>query len=202
MTNNYPSLFEQLKTETHPAHEEVEKWGYGKEIQEDTLTLAQYQQLLWINYDWHSYYEPILDSIFSSNFQIKIQYSSRKKLSLLKQEIQLRNWDLPPLSSPKPKTFSFFEGLGILYVMEGSTLGGVYIHKKLSNHLEISQFPILFYGCYGKKTAQKWRTLKEAIEAEVSSKKEQNLVIKGAKEAFETIKILFQESRSKSRKEF
>jgi len=202
MPNNYPSLFEQLKTETHPAHEEVEKWGYGKEIQEDTLTLAQYQQLLWINYDWHSYYEPILDSLLSSDFQIKIQYSSRKKLSLLEEEIQLRNWDLPPLSSRKPKTFSFFEGLGILYVMEGSTLGGMYIHKKLSNHLEISQFPILFYGCYDKETAQKWRTLKKAIETEVSSEKEQNLVIKGAKEAFETINILFQKSRSKSLKEF
>lgn len=198
MPNNYPSLFEQLKAKTHTAHQEVEKWGYGKEIQEDTLTLAQYQQLLWINYNWHSYYESILDSLFSYDFQTKIQYSSRKKLPLLTQELQLRNWHLPPLSSRKPKTFSFFEGLGILYVMEGSTLGGIYIYKKLSNHFEISQFPVLFYGCYGKETAHKWRTLKEYIEAEVSSEKEQSLVIRGAKEAFETIKILFQESRSKS----
>ena len=57
------------------------------------------------------------------------------------------------------------DGLGILYVLEGSTLGGQLILRELQPQLNISpEFGGRFFSSYGKQISSMWRQYIEALD--------------------------------------
>ena len=67
-----------------------------------------------------------------------------------------------------PRPFSRAEALGMLYVLEGSTLGGRMILRELSR-LGVSDRRLRFLDPYGGATGERWRSFLDVLDREVGS---------------------------------
>lgn len=74
--------------------------------------------------------------------------------------------------------------VGMLYVLEGSTLGGVYIVRMLQK-LGIERGLSFFEG-YGGRTQERWQYFKESIDKAIFSTAGQQEALQHAEEAFES----------------
>ena len=82
-------------------------------------------------------------------------YSSRRKLPALEADLAaLRRLPIP-MNTGCPAIDTSGALFGMLYVLEGSTLGGQFIARKLLQHVS-PPFPLQFYTLYGDKTQQLW----------------------------------------------
>lgn len=66
--------------------------------------------------------------------------------------------DLPPIGTVE-------EAVGVAYVLEGSTMGGMFIRKQLAAHFGPSVGNSMrFYAGYGEHTESLWRDFKAALD--------------------------------------
>lgn len=85
---------------------------------------------------------------------------------------------LPSIDSPARR-------LGVLYVMEGSTLGGQVLVRRLAAHLE--GWPLATLAGYGRATGRMWRIFVATIERVGRSPGFTEAAAGGAVEAFRTL---------------
>lgn len=89
---------------------------------------------------------------FLSNQSDLFDYESRLKTLALEND--LKELDKKPYISnidfPIPKNVA--ELVGMIYVLEGSTMGGQFLSHKIGN-----KYPMRFFNGYGDNTAQKWQ---------------------------------------------
>ena len=81
--------------------------------------------------------------------------------------------------------------VGVYYVMEGSTLGGTLIAQSVHKHIGYTS---RYYGCYGAKTAERWRRTKLALDAFPRSQADLDAMICGARNTFEALHAHLQQS--------
>jgi heme oxygenase len=100
-----------------------------------------------------------------------LDYNSRRKVHWLEDDLidlghsrdSIAALPQPP-GSPVPKTP--YEGLGVLYVLEGASLGGQLIIRALGPKLDIAASRAgRFYHGYGKNTGKMWRNYLSVLEA-------------------------------------
>jgi heme oxygenase len=87
---------------------------------------------------------------------------------------------LPAFPSPA----NLAEALGMLYVLEGSTLGGHVILRTLRN-AGVDCAPLAFLDPYGPDTGRRWRDFLIVLEQETGSEMRRDAACKGAVLAFE-----------------
>ncbi len=69
-----------------------------------------------------------------------------------------------PCKLPKfPMSHAHGAAFGALYVLEGSTIGGLIIKKMISEKLG-SEEGMSFFEGYGKKTAERWKVFTQYIK--------------------------------------
>jgi heme oxygenase len=68
----------------------------------------------------------------------------------------------PDLSGAFPTLPNFSAAVGCIYVLEGSTLGGLILAGRIRDRLG---WDSRFYGIYGARTGEMWRSFKAALEA-------------------------------------
>jgi heme oxygenase len=85
---------------------------------------------------------------------------------------------------PLPQTIGAL--VGLLYVIEGSTQGGLMIARLLQT-LPIGPLPIAYFSVYGKACNQKWEEFLQFAEGHNSSQ-EQQAAVATAVSAFEAIR--------------
>ena len=84
------------------------------------------------------------------------------------------------------------EALGVMYAIEGSSLGGIVIYKQLSRHRFINESNVNFLTVYGKHTARYWKDFLQALSDYVREHPVEDRIIEGARSAFEEIYNYFQ----------
>ena len=84
---------------------------------------------------------------------------------------------LPVIDSP-------FRALGALYVMEGSTLGGVYIVKMIQKKLSGKENIFHFFSGYGDRNPLMWNRFKNALDHSTADEEEIALILSGAEDTF------------------
>jgi heme oxygenase len=87
-----------------------------------------------------------------------LEFNSRRRAPFLPQ-------GGPYLDFPQPATTA--EALGMLYVLEGSTLGGRFILKSLAKG-GADTSALKFLDPYGEETGRKWRAFLAVIERETA----------------------------------
>lgn len=120
-----------LKEETRDLHKKTEALFFGKDIFSGQLTYEQYSQMILKNLYIYEQLEKSIDSIFLQYFS-DIEYQPFfAKHKWLEEDAKVLNLqrvdysiDVPAISSPE-------ELLGAIYVLEGATLGGKIIGRKL-----------------------------------------------------------------------
>lgn len=86
---------------------------------------------------------------------------SCKSAALLEDLRELGHPAAPLPLMPLP-TCTTSAGLGLLYVMEGSTLGGAVVARALE--AELGPLPTRYLRCYGESTGTMWRSMVQALE--------------------------------------
>jgi heme oxygenase len=78
--------------------------------------------------------------------------------------------------------------LGYLYVLEGSTLGGVVLHARVARSLGLQRSGgLAFLGSYGKATRAHWTAFTQRMNQAGLSEAEQDEAISAAREAFDGV---------------
>ena len=143
---NHP-LLTALRSGTAAAHRQLEEVSGGDRIMNGTLTLPEYDRLLRWQSDAHARLEP------AAAFALR-NYHYRSRRPLLPQS------SLAPLSAPADLS----ELVGRLYVLEGASLGGSLIHRKLLDNTSLTpRRPFPFYAWQAEHGIAQWRAFLGAV---------------------------------------
>lgn len=157
-----PALFARLRSETRAAHDAIER---DLDWERRVSTIDGYRQLLARFYGFHRTWEPaIAASIDDESF-----VGPRRKLPLL--EADLLHLGMTPTAIEKipepdllirPRTRA--EALGSMYVLEGSTLGGQLIARRVAEKLGLKPGAGLSYHCaYGDAVGPMWQAFRARL---------------------------------------
>ena len=157
-------LSEFLKSNTGSYHDEVELGLGSGRIFSKNYSTEDYSKLIYCNYLFIKAFEEDVFNRVSPEISEAVNLQSRRKMPSLEKEIQ----QLKINEEERKSEISIenpWEALGILYVMEGSTLGGNVIAKQFSKTPGFTDFKFYYFGVYGEETGSKWKIFKETIDA-------------------------------------
>jgi heme oxygenase len=164
----------RLRAETRPAHDRLEA---ELDVLAQCRTDAAYASLLALLHGVHSRLEPALDAVAPA---VLDDWPDRRKLHLLDQD--LRQLGVDPASVPAtaqlPSLSSPARTLGVLYVVEGATLGGAVIARAARPR------PVRFLDAYGGRRGELWRAYRRQVQAWCEPNSHVDEVLAGAGDAF------------------
>lgn len=187
------SLRERLKNETRENHERAETNLAC--LMSPTLSKEQYARVLHGMHAFHSWFENSLEQL-PENYSAKEFYlTNRRKLEKVKTDLS-KLGVLPPRQSLDFNLRSQQElnaGLwGMLYVIEGSTLGAQVIKKNLESVLGLSEDSgASYFSGYGVENGKMWQQFLKAMDND-STREKPDVVVAAADQAFDLIDRSFQ----------
>jgi heme oxygenase len=178
-------LKEHLKTITYPLHEWLENSDIFMDIKNNQITQEKYIELLSKLYDFMRVLEPKIKTFqedFKKNGLLDIEQRLQKEV-WLKEDLDV----LGVAAANEEVNFStlnnFHSVVGALYVLEGSTMGGMQIVKMMQNQSEDKA--LRYYTSYQEQTMQMWTTYAQWLNRTNLNQYEASL---GAMEVFIVLK--------------
>lgn len=175
-------ISEILKADTKILHDRVEAKFNSNRIFEGTFSPDDYRNLIRYNYLFLLNYENAVFSAISQQNAAELNLEVRRKLALVRKDLEVLDID-ESVSQTPVVIENEAEAFGILYVMEGSTLGGNVIAKQLSNHPDFKDLSFSYFRCYGENTGSLWKNFKHVLDQEITDEKHQDC-ISGAEKAY------------------
>lgn len=165
-------LQEKLKTATKGNHDELEELMFVNEIMNKTLTLEQYKTLLATNYIVHAAIESRLHDALDAELKTVLGIENRHKVAALEQDllemnIQKNELDALDFDFLKKRDFNNASSLGAMYVLEGATLGGNVIHKKLKANPVFEGLSLKYYTVYAQELMPNWLSFVKVLNTSV-----------------------------------
>jgi heme oxygenase (biliverdin-IX-beta and delta-forming) len=160
-----PSLFEFLKSETADLHLSIES---VMPLLRADLTLAEYRSHLIKMLGFYTPLEARL-SQYVQEFGDGLSIARRFKTQWIHADlIALGESTIDLAESSKNAGISKISSLpkcvGILYVIEGATLGAQVIRRSLLNNLNLDNTRMHFYNGYGSETLTMWQSLRSQAQ--------------------------------------
>ena len=170
LRSNRPAMRWRLRAATAATHERMHAHaGFGAAAA-GTIEVSDYRRLLTRLYGFHRPFEDFARSA-ATLFRIDLDMSVRSRSPLLLADLQAIGFDSSaaaavPLWRPSLRFASKGSLLGALYVLEGSTLGGVQIARALMDRgaREVRDARRFFLG-RGERPGALWRELLQELEA-------------------------------------
>jgi heme oxygenase len=177
-------LSEEIKEATKANHQVLEKKLIAKI--KAIRSKQDYGELLLIFYEFFGGLETILEERVEL---IRLpDYLNRRKTTALADDLKKLGFRIPSIATGDtlPPINHHPEALGVLYVIEGSTLGGAIINKMIGRQLnDVNISEQSFFNGYGEKTEIMWQRFKlyldlylEPGEKEVITRSANNTFIK------------------------
>lgn len=164
-------LQEKLKSATSAHHDELENLMFVREIMNKTLTLDQYKTLLATNYIVHAAIESKLHDALDPGVKDHLSIENRYKVTALEQdliEMDMHKEDLDAINFDfLLKDHSNASSLGAMYVLEGATLGGNVIHKKLRANPAFENLSLNYYNVYAQNLMPNWLSFVQVLNSSV-----------------------------------
>lgn len=191
-TSSSCSLHQQLRSATHPAHVRLNHHPLLKPLTQPGINLAQYIEVLKAYHRFYTSAESLIQDYLDQN-QITFDYTQRFKASWLAEDLhtlKVTNLAVPnvyPKLSPPENDFEF---IGLLYPLEGSTLGSRVIMRVLHDRLGIdSQHGGRFFTGYSDQTQQHWTQFIQFIEQLPGTKQQRQHACLYANHVFEQLEV-------------
>lgn len=148
-------------------------------------TKEQYSDLLNLFFTYFGALEKRINQYIGSS-QLPDYPERRKTESLLNDMNYLGGSSLEAIEDADvPQIDSPLQAFGALYVIEGSTLGGVMISKMMKKQLDLQDGRGLsFFESYGEETEAMWSRFKEVLDRQVSNEADEQLILNAADETF------------------
>lgn len=181
-----------LRTRTAALHKSVEA---QVNLEQSLANLNEYEQLLQKSYGYHFAIEDLYHREEWQRFP-ELEMPKRSRLAYLERD--LLNLGLAPellLSSPIPQKeelptlTTFPQAWGAAYVLEGSTLGGAWIHKRIrESYGDDWADKLSFHAGHKQNTGMMWKQFCHNIEDYSQSLNASGLeeMIQAAEKTFQT----------------
>lgn len=182
--NQEDGLHRYLKDAVKEAHDKLEKNSVLVPLLGEKISLEDYANALATLHGFYAAVEKNI-TVFLANRPDLFDYQSRLKTPALEADLKMLG-KIPFISNiefPEPKNVA--ELIGMIYVLEGSTIGGQFLARKIGD-----KFPIRFFSGYGENTAQKWQEFWEFANSVCTTEKYE-AVAKMAVLLFELIALHF-----------
>lgn len=172
----------QLKEQTRQEHLQLEKKLLSRISEIDTV--SDYVDLLAVLYGYYGAVENVLTHHLRDT--TGIHFHERLKAARLLEDIAIYspNHPTPSLCPRVPQIASFYSALGVIYVLEGSTLGGQIIAKLISRKLNVAS-GLNFFLSYGDDVERMWASFKDVLRKPCTPG-QQTEAVAGAKQTFQT----------------
>jgi heme oxygenase len=159
-------LHEHLREASRAAHRALDRHRVLAPLVRTDLTAAQYGDALAA---LHGVYAPLEAAIdgFLATRSVGFAYDSRRKLPALDDDLAAlgRRPEQPEMGFPPPASLA--ELVGVLYVVEGSALGGQAIVRCLRKS-GLENPPLRFFSGSGARTEALWRQFLDFADASCS----------------------------------
>jgi len=160
MNESLDNLRERIKKLTRPFHKEAELAFYPRILLEGTIEPAQYANYLFILKAMHTVWEKKCFS-FSEWEKTGIDVRVRSRLPQLQKDLSLLGSEFPDsLKGVEPEWIprTFAESVGLMYVLEGSTLGGRILSVKIPSLFagHVAAKCVHYFSGYGEKNEEMW----------------------------------------------
>lgn len=182
-------ILKQLKEATGARHAAFES---RLPLMDADLSQTRYLQLLRL---FWGYYQPLEIQLQSLPYwrSMGFDYAERQKTPHLLQDLHALGetsgaiQDLPRCQH-LPTLASQGLLLGCLYVIEGATLGGQIITRRLQANLGLTPLTgSAFFGGYGTQTGHRWKAFCAMLIANAGESECQNDILASANQTFETL---------------
>jgi heme oxygenase (biliverdin-IX-beta and delta-forming) len=179
------NLLQRLKIETARAHERIEE---AFDLEAITHSISAYRDLVGRLYGFHAVWEPLAGLALSDpEF-----FRKRQKLHFLRTDLHNlgMNGDGIARLAPCYPTVTMrtpAEAWGSMYVVEGSTLGGVIIARDVERRLGLNRHNgCRYFRCYGTDVRPMWTSFGAKLLAHCGPAEEET-VVAAACRTFETM---------------
>lgn len=180
-------VFEHLKRGTADLHRRVDT---AVDLDSTCADPASYRGLL---SRLLGYYEPVVSALSTFDWQsIGLNYGPRRKLHLLVEDLHELGLDAGeihslPRCSVSPTPLCLAGAIGVMYVLEGATLGGQIIVKRVAKTLGLSAANgASFHAGYGSENGAMWRAFKTAGSTYLKIDDQKDAALHFARRTFET----------------
>jgi len=157
-----PTLQRYLKEATRPLHARTEK---AFDLKRRIATLDGYRDGLVDLYRLHAASGQALLDLDWRGVQVDMD-RSRQRLDWLRADLSYYRFDVADLAPSPPLSLDDeAEGLGCLYVIEGSMLGGEYISQAIQKRLGVTKHTGgQFFNGFSEGTEAAWTTFVDTLD--------------------------------------
>lgn len=179
-------FLDKLKKQTADAHKNLEKLSVSASILSPNLQIEDYCHYLALMHDVHKSTQehifPLLSGVFPD-------LEERKKTQWIENDLAFLNYKITESNSVfRDHDISIPFAIGILYVVEGSSLGGRFILKNVETIPVLSnQSGTSYFAGYGNKTGSYWKQFLSALTEYQQKYNCEDEIIEGAVYAFDCI---------------
>lgn len=147
-------LIEQIRQSTRQAHQELDQQVYPliQQIKDDNSYVKMLET-------FYGYYKPVygLLDMYLSNETVPDYTERRRPEAILNDINNFSERSEIALCSDVPVVSNISQALGAFYVLEGSTMGGQIISKKIAANLELNtNNGLSFFNSYGENNKNMW----------------------------------------------
>ena len=175
-------ISDRLKSFTASSHQKLEKSVLG--LIHTLQTSADYSYLLGLFYSYFGGLESLIRAQGVEKYLP--DYNERRNVKSILEDLLALHVSNPVICQKNqlPIIDSPFRALGAFYVMEGSTLGGVYIIKMIQKKLSGKENIFHFFSGYGDRNPLMWNRFKNALDHSTADEEEMALILSGAEDTF------------------
>jgi heme oxygenase (biliverdin-IX-beta and delta-forming) len=183
------SVMSLLKSETAAVHRQLERNRFLFRLFQTDFSIQEYRQLLCKFYGFFSAIEPLIFTNLNAVANQALAHRTKSELivmdlSLL--EMDETNFKTISKCEELPLLNSFARQMGALYVLEGSTLGGRIISKRLKDQFgETIVNKMNYYQSYGENLILEWTSFQNFMAEHFDDKEDEiSEVVNAAIETF------------------
>lgn len=180
---------------TQSLHDELEAETLPKKLYSMQITEQEYMQYMLIFFRIHHDVEEQL-LYFSQWNEFGINIKSYMRLELIKQDLKIMGIEFILDSCNDVHLESFEKALGYLYVLTGSTMGGMILSQKVAQTFNGSSYKNAntYFNAFGEDTKMMFVSFMQFLGnyAQNLDEKKQNEIIQGAKECYKFVQKCMQ----------
>ncbi|QOG01334.1 biliverdin-producing heme oxygenase [Flavobacterium sp. MDT1-60] len=184
-----------LKAKTAASHKRLESLPVSSCILSPDMRIQDYVHYLKLMYDVHHSVE---ETIFPLLLNVFDDLNDREKRHLIEEDLTFLKY-YKPVASPvfnTKKNITIPFASGILYVVEGSSLGGRFILKNIESIQGLNEGKgVSYFSGYGNKTGSYWKTFLNVLTAYEEENNCEEEIIAGAIYAFDCIHDHFMQTK-------
>ncbi|MGY2258227.1 biliverdin-producing heme oxygenase [Pseudomonas sp. SDO55104_S430] len=180
-----PPVLQDLRAGTAQLHIALEK---RLPFFSDSLDIQAFHKLMQAYY---GFYLPVENALRdSSAIPVDFDLAPRLKAQTLRSDLQALGMsatmiDELPMCEQLPLIDSSAACLGVLYVLEGATLGGQILRREIASRLHLdAENGAAFLDIYGAATGRRWRDFIEYLGAQPMQASERDAVVTAAQTTF------------------